>query len=255
MDKDSDEFPSFEATLMIAGGAKPDLIAKKSWRSAFALINGVKREESLHPELDIRIALSELLNCFWYFQDQREYIAELMHKIGFYLCENYQCQFKFEGNSYYTDCPNMLLHQDYGFSLRGFEEYACSICGEDPIDCEHITGHHYDNIECQIINSSCNICREDIDACKHDIGKSYDNVEAIKIVTDLEIVTFDIVKEPEMAFTRINKIPYTKDTVLKSLHSDPEYADFIYGESPLYCLHCTDCKGYNPEKNSQLFSK
>jgi hypothetical protein len=148
----------------------------------------------------------------------------------------------------------MLLHKDFGFSLIGFEKYKCSVCGVDPIECEHRTGRKYDDVECNIFDGLCNICQDKKDHCEHQVGVRYDDVEAVKIVSDLEIIRFDIVKEPEMVFARVTEIPYSKDTVMKSLSNDHEFEDFKYGETPLYCLHCIDCEGYDPDATNKLFS-
>lgn len=69
------------------------------------------------------------------------------------------------------------------------------------------------------------------------------------MVSDLEIITFDLVKEPEMVFSRIIEIPYSKEFIKKGLANDPNLKEFEYGVSVLDCNHCIDCKGYNPNEN------
>ena len=80
-------------------------------------------------------------------------------------------------------------------------------------------------------------------------------MKAVKIVTDLDIVTFDIVKEPDMVFTRVTKISYTKEFVLEAIKGDQNFANFKYGESPLFCLHCFQCNGYDPRRREDLWGK
>lgn len=249
-----DEHPAFKAILMEIGDTRPYEIAKESFISAQALIKKVENGQSPHPETDLRTALSELLKTFWVIKEGRIAIAQQMHQIGVHLAKNYQCKLKFKDNHYYTDCPNMLLHNDFGFSLRGMERHTCSICGIDPIDCDHRTGHRYNEINCTTFDGRCNICLQSKDDCEHEIGKKYDDVEAVRVSSILEIITFDLVKEPEMPFCRITEIPYPKEFITKSLTHDPKLNEFEYGTTTLDCHHCIECEGYDPKKNEDFFN-
>ena len=253
--KADDEQPCLEVQLMTFGHSNPSDIAKKSILSSNELIRRVEYGQSLYPELDLRAALRQLLKVFWFCKSHRIEIANKMHNIGKRLAENYQCQADFKDGHYFTDCPNLLLHQDYGFSLRGFEKYKCSICNIDPVDCDHRTLKRYDNIQCTSFEGRCNICLHDIETCEHILGEVYNNVEAIKVVSDLDIITFDLVKEPEFVFSRVIKIPYSRKCVTDMLTNDPDIDHFVYGESILYCNHCLTCKGYNPNRNINMFKK
>lgn len=246
--------PPFKAQLMSFDEPNPVGVAKECWVYAHKLIDKVENNQSENPEFDLRTALEKLLKVFWVLREHRIGIAQQMHDIGKYLSENFQCAFKFKEDHYYTDCPNLLLHQDYGFSLRGFEKYSCSICNKDPIDCNHRTGKKYDRIECMAFGENCNICMNKIDLCEHSIGDFYDGVIAVKVVSDLEIITFDLVKEPEFVFSRVLEIPYSKKHIFDGLANDPNANEFVYGESVLDCHHCGSCKGYDPNASESLFS-
>ncbi|HBD95011.1 MAG TPA: hypothetical protein DC057_12660 [Spirochaetia bacterium] len=178
-----------------------------------------------------------------------------MHDIGVYLCKNYDCKSKFDGEFYYTECPNILLHNDFGFSLRGIEKLTCSICGKEPLECEHITNQKYDNVICIKINDLCNICLEPIGKCNHILGNEYNNVEMTNIVTDLKIITFDLVKDPEMVFTRITKQRFSKSMVTEELSKEKGAETFEYGKSDMHCLHCIICQGYEPSRSDILFKQ
>ncbi len=248
-----DEQPLLKAQLMVFGDFNSLDVAKDGFISANKLIEMVKAESSSNSELDLRLALKELLKVFWFFKAERIVIAQKMHDIGKFLAKNYQCAFGFKDGHYFTDCPNMLLHQDYGFSLRGFEKYKCSICNIDPVDCDHRTGNRYRDIKCVCFDGRCNICCGDIEKCKHSLGEVYDDVEAVKIVSDLEIITFDFVREPEFVFSRVLEIAYSRKFILDGLTNDPCIDGFVYGESVLYCDHCLTCKGYDPKKSEDMF--
>lgn len=59
------------------------------------------------------------------------------------------CALAFENGSYHQRCPVALGHNRLGVSIGGvIEESECSICGDDPEDCSHITGRAYEGQEC-----------------------------------------------------------------------------------------------------------
>ncbi len=245
--------PAFKAKLMSFEESNPSEIAKECFESAHELINRVENGYSLNPELDLRAALKKYLNVFWFLKNERVAISQRMHDIGRYLARNYLCEFGFKDGHYYTECPNLLLHQDYGFSLRGFEKYKCSICSIDPIDCDHRTGRRYQDIECKAFDKRCNVCLDNIEICNHSLGELYNDVEAIKVVSDLEIITFDLVKEPEFVFSRVIEIPYSKKFILDGLANDSNLGDFVYGRTVVDCNHCLTCKGYDQKASEKLF--
>lgn len=249
--------PPFVASLMYLGKEPPATIALNNYKDAVSLINKINSGEINENEIEntLRIVLEKYLTCFWYYKDIRKDISRVMHNIGVYLCKHYKCKSKFDGEYYYTECPNILLHNDFGFSLRGIEKIACSICGKEPLECEHITNQKYNKVKCLNVNNLCNICLEPIGKCKHVIGNEYNNVEMTNIVVDLKIITFDLVKDPEMVFTRITKQNFSKDQIMSELSKEENLENFEYGKSDLYCLHCVKCQGYEPGKSDILFKK
>jgi len=234
-----------EVILMTMNKESDEYLAKKSLDEASEMIKVQK-----HSEIQMRKILELYLDAFWVFKDIRIKLSKTMHDIGRELCEIYSCKYKFDKvkNKYYSDCPNRICHCDFGYSFRGTEKYKCSICGKPIIDCEHITGEIYNNIECKKIDD---ICGED--QCKHIVGEKYDGVQAVKIVCDVELVTFDVVEEPEMAFARVKKIYFERDDIEKELQKDIEI--FKYGKSDLYCDHCLQCSGYKLKQYSKLFDR
>ncbi|WP_252224732.1 MULTISPECIES: hypothetical protein [unclassified Clostridium] len=242
----------FEVIMMTMYNESDEFLAKKSLDEANKIIKELIKVQK-HSEIQMRKILELYLDAFWFFKDIRIKLSKTMHDISKDLCEIYSCKYKFDKvkNKYYSDCPNMVLHCDLGYSFRGTEKYKCSICGKPIIDCEHITGEIYNNIECKKIDDICNICGEE--QCKHIVGEKYDEVQAVKIVYDVELVTFDVVEEPEMAFARVKKIYFERDYIEKELQKDRE--TFKYGKSDLYCHHCLQCSEYNPNQYSNLFDR
>lgn len=253
MSEDEDNELAYEARLMAFGNINLSNMAENSFNEAQDIIATYNAEKLTSSEAELRRALELLLNVFWINRDLRIPISRQMHSIGEVLHENYGCALEFEDGFYFTRCPNMLLHRDFGFSMRGFEKYKCSICDMDPVDCDHRNGRKYSSIECRRFGKRCNICCDENLSCDHQLGEIYDDVEALKVVYDMEIITFDVVKEPEFAISRITKIPFSKQYIAKGVSGDPNSGVFffVYGSTILNCDHCVSCTGYDPTANDK----
>ncbi len=251
MSENEDNEPTYEARLMAFGKINFSKMAENSFNEAQKIITAYNSGELTRPEIELRHALEMLLNVFWIVKDLRVPISRQMHSIGAVLHENYGCALEFEDGFYFTKCPNMLLHRDFGFSMRGFENYKCSICDMDPVDCDHRSGRKYSGIECKRFNERCNICSDENSSCDHLLGDLYDDVETIKIAHIKEIITFDVVKEPDCAIARVIKIPFSKQHIVKSISGDPNLEVFLYGNTILNCDHCIKCTEYDPTANEE----
>ncbi|MGM7881149.1 hypothetical protein [Pectobacterium versatile] len=161
-------------------------------------------------EAELREALELYEKCFWFYIERRDEIFNIMHKIGHHLREKYGCAFDFCENrsQYYSKCPNHLIQFEFGFSLRAIEEPVCSICGKNPIECDHLTGEIYDGVE----------------------AKTYNRL--------VDIITADRVKEPEMPFARIRERLFPRESIVKGLSQDPIIGNLYYGKAVLNCDHC-----------------
>ena len=244
----------FEAVLMTTHEKTDEAIATASLYKADIMAREMMKGQ-ICSQADLMKMMQLYLDAFWVFQKFRPSLSYNIHTLGKILEEQFQCQLPFstDKHMYYSSCPAMLLHSDFGFSLRGSEKYKCSICGRPIMECDHITGEFYDNVICQRHGDRCNICGKK-DCQLHQEGEIYDHVESVKIVYDLNIITFDIVEDPEMKFERITKVYFPKEEILNGLPED-EKAEFVYGKSPLYCHHCSQCQGYIPERFHELFTR
>jgi hypothetical protein len=251
MKEEEDNELAYEARLMAFGEINFSKMAENSFNEAQKIITAYNADELTTSETELRHALEMLLNVFWIHKDLRIPISKQMHSIGKVLHENYGCALEFEKGFYFTKCPNILLHRDFGFSMRGFEKYKCSICDMDPVDCDHRSGRRYSGIECKKFGERCNICRDENSSCDHHLGEIYDDVETVKIVYDMEIITFDVVKEPDFATSRVTKIPFSKQHIAKSISGDPNSEAFLYGSTILNCDHCISCTEYDPTANDK----
>lgn len=244
----------FEAALMTFHKESDESIAFKSFVQANSMAKKLNKE-AMCSESDLRMMMKLYLDAFWVYNDMRNDLSYNIHEIGKILEREYQCQYLFDvdRNKYYSSCPALLLHNDFGFSFRGSEKYKCSICGLPIMECEHISGEFYDDVVCKEIEGRCNICGEE--KCKKHIeGEKYNHVEAVKIVYDVKLVTFDMVEEPEMRFARVSKIYLPEDMVIDGIEEEDKET-FVYGKSKLYCHHCSQCTGYVPNRFHHLFNR
>lgn len=107
----------------------------------------------------------------WIYKEMVELGIELSIKCG--------CYFLFKENNYWIDCP-IILSNFPGTSIGASMSSYCSICGKEVLDCNHIKGENYNNIECKKIKDKCNIClKKD---CEHVVGQIYDNVQAVEVI-------------------------------------------------------------------------
>lgn len=202
----------------------------------------------------LRESLENYLTAFWVFKSQRDDISLRMHKLGKIIHDKFGCRFKSNGSEYYSDCPIDLSHIPFGISWGGEESFVCSICGKDPIDCDHIPGRKYDHIACDVIRECCNICWEKKENCPHILGKYYDNVEAVMIAIDMKPTHVAVVSDPACPSARFLARPVSKDEVLSDVKkwSKKERRDFVYGITPIYCHHCCICKGVKAVESKEF---
>ena len=170
-----------------------------------------------HAEMFLRKYLGEMLKCFWFYRNARNGISILMHAVGVYLEEKYGCPLKIKNECIIEDCPNMLLHKNFGFSARMHSELVCSICGNDPLFCEHRTGKYYNGVLCE------------------------------KIEIPKEIISFDIVKEPKQIFTRLTEIHHHISTI--SIGNRKTSISDLNSDRFILCHHCRQCAGFDETRD------
>ena len=225
---------------------KPEDIGLDAYREAEELKKeGKIRIRGQSGEKFLRQALEKYLVAYWTLSDKKVDISAEMHKIGKLLHERYQCLIQFSDSGYTNRCPVVNSHRELGLSIGGTEKHICSICGLDPMDCEHIKGEFYNDIECKDVEGHCNICVEKFGSCEHVIGSKYDDVERIDIVTEIDLDHVSIVERPQNPFCRITNVAIPREEIDRVIQGSTksEQENFEYGVSPLYCHHCIECDG------------
>ena len=119
------------------------------------------------------------------------------------------CALHESNGTYSQQCPVALAHNRVGVSVGMIiEESHCSICGQDPDLCFHITGRQYDGSRCY------------------------------RIITKAKADHFAFVEHPDFPDARITAVPVSIDELTKKLGVLPPPG------TPIYCDRClSPCSG------------
>lgn len=193
------------------------------------IVNPAEREKLY------RRALSSMRSAFnWSNRDTD--ILEELHRVGRVVHDEFGCQVTFRGNQYWKDCPVVLSHVPFGFSIGGSATKRCSICGQDPLDCTHIRGKEYENVRCSKQFCGCNICFRE--KCEHVAGEFYNKVQARHIITKMDLDHVAIVSKPADPDACMTTISIDKQQILSEVDS----LRLEWGQTA-YCNHCVSCTG------------
>lgn len=197
-------------------------------------------ERSEEAESLLRSALANMRRAYlWDHRNPRDFRE--LHRLGLEIHDRFGCQLPFHDGAYHEECPVLLAHSSLGFSIGGTGESLCSICGESPFDCPHVTGETYDAVEARRVESLCNICLAE-SGCEHEIGATYDGVEAVRIVTQYRLDEISLVEEPANPDAVILTRTLTDGEIRSQLPKQQQDL-FRYGETTISCHHCACCNG------------
>jgi hypothetical protein len=110
-----------------------------------------KADQSRESESEARQLLVMLRSLMDHVEDTAlfEPAHDLLDQAGKFVRETYGCLLERVGTTYYETCPVTLAHVRLGFSVGVVvKARECSICGQDPEDCEHIKGVEYGGHMC-----------------------------------------------------------------------------------------------------------
>lgn len=164
------------------------------------------------PERRARRGLGILRSAVDWLEDsdQFDHAHKVLDDAGRRVRTTFGCNLKFEPDEGYSQtCPVALAHTRVGCST-GFiiEESECSICGEDPEDCDHISGQLYGDEVCA------------------------------RLITEADLMEVSLVSRPRQPDARIQSVSITRDELESEL--GPEFA---FG-MPVSCDKCLrECNG------------
>jgi hypothetical protein len=188
-------------------------------------------------EKSFREALGHLRRAFdW--SDRDPELMHQLHRLGREIHNRFGCPIPYRDGTYYRECPVRLAHVPFGLSMGGTSKSVCSICGDDPFDCDHVKGRFYDHVVALRIGSICNVCLEV--SCEHELGHPYDCIEAIHIVTEYRADEISIVPNPAQPDAVFLSLSISEREIRDQLDPD-ERESFEMGQE-LSCHHCVSCR-------------
>lgn len=186
---------------------------------------------NIEKERMYRKALALLPSAYNWSDKDPKYL-NMLQELGAKVHARFGCVVRFESGVYWRDCPVDLARIPLGLSIGGQATKVCSICGRDPLDCTHIAGEPYDNVQ-RWGMGWCNICGKD--SCSHEKGEFFDDVVACRSVTRLELEEVSIVDNPADPDACITAVAITKADILEFVTALP--LNFVWGME----LNCHLC--------------
>jgi hypothetical protein len=173
--------------------------------NAFRMQARANKEKSIHERDILAIALeniSKALECNPYWA---EYL-ESRSKLETYLHQNYGCAVSTDGKTWSTSCYKISKALGlFGISPGMTMDYECSICGKDPINCEHVP------------------------------GKTYGGKVALKVAKNMVFEEVSIVDEPMQRETYIQPRPLTEEK-LRQILPEKLFNEVVTGKKTLTCI-------------------
>ncbi|MCJ7423533.1 hypothetical protein MUP01_04605 [Candidatus Bathyarchaeota archaeon] len=172
--------------------------------NAFKMQARANKEKSIHERDILSNALentNKALKCNPYWA---EYL-ESRSKVATYLHQNYGCDVSTNGETWSTSCYKISKALGlFGISPGMTMDLECSICGRDPMDCEHVP------------------------------GKTYEGKVALKVAKNIVFEELSIVDEPMQLETYIQPEPLTKEK-LKQILPEKLFNEVAEGKKTLTC--------------------
>ncbi len=196
----------------------------------------------IESESKARAALATLRSAVDWLEDTSamDIAHERLDVAGAWVRSTFGCQVTWsdEHRTYVQDCPVALAHTRIGFSPEFSNvESVCTICGQSPFMCSHITGRTY-RAPRLLVGSLCNVCLRS--ACrKHVTGTMYD-VECVHVVTRGSIDGLSLVDRPANPNARIYSMTLSMSQLSAALGVE------LGPGTPLSCDRCLrPCSGFH----------
>jgi hypothetical protein len=198
--------------------------------------------DALAAEREARQARGAAVRAFWWAEDSELEGDQhrLMHEIGQWTRERFGCWLQMEGSRYTVQCPIVIAHKRFGFSVGYTAKLICSICGGDVSECPHMPDRAYWVRGGPNATGRCPVCMQE--ACNHEPSRLY-RISMTRIVTDMRAREVSLVRRPAGVETRV--LTMSVDTGDLQQHLGPAWKPGM----PVSCDRCLGglaaCQGFD----------
>lgn len=99
-------------------------------------------------ETKARAVLRDVVDAFLGDRNTNRDLFKRAHQLGGIIAETVGCQWSKEEDRYVNRCPVLALHRPAAHSLEMTTLQTCSICGAEPLSCDHLPGLEYGGEVC-----------------------------------------------------------------------------------------------------------
>lgn len=161
-----------------------------------------------------------------------------VHAAGELVGGLFGCRMVHSDGRWFDECIVGLLHLRFGNSAGLWARYVCSICVQDPGDCEHEPGLAYPVTATRTPEGECTIC-EDTQCLAHKPGNTYE-VIAYPRLTDPQLREVSLTPRPRDPLTRISGRSVDDEDLREQLGRLPESDEIVLHHGCMY-----PCSGYS----------
>jgi hypothetical protein len=223
--------------LFDSGWHKAETLGRAALRSAADAYNWLE-DAQLDLGADTYIDISSFFDMGHAPQAMSELVRKshaLVHRAGELVGGLFGCNMQYEDGRWFDECIVDLMHLRLGNSPGMSVRFTCSICLQDPGDCEHEPGRPYPLEACGSDDGLCNIC--DAEECaEHIPGRTYQAIAGRKI-TDANLREVSLTGRPRDPLARIAGRSVGNERMIRHLGRLPKESERVLDHSCMYPCH------------------
>jgi hypothetical protein len=171
----------------------------------------------------------------------------MVHSAGELVGGLFGCRMTYDEDRWYDECVVSLLHLRFGTSAGLRVRYECTVCREDPGDCEHEPGQTYAVSAARSEEGVCTVC-DKAECPAHEQGVIYEIVADTKLA-DPYLREVTLTPRPRDPLCRITGRSVDDDYLRATLGRLPEPGEIVLDHTCMY-----PCTGFRdmPREPSEV---
>jgi hypothetical protein len=156
----------------------------------------------------------------------------MVHSAGELVGGLFGCRITYDEDRWYDECIVSLLHLRFGNSAGLRVRYECTICREDPGDCEHEPGQTYAMSAARSGEDVCTVC-DKADCLVHEPGVIYEKVADAKLA-DPYLREVTLTPRPRDPLCRITGRSVDNDYLRATFGRIPKSSEIVLDHTCMY---------------------